>query len=144
MYKAIVLDKESRDYIIRRMYAREACDEDLEIVAHHITICMGTDKKKKYPFEVGEDVEFTISHLGTLYAMEMGDKQPEGSGNTTRMVVAAKVVLPEGKFVKNQTPHVTLMVNRQMGAKPVYSNYITNWNLLNDDRVFKGTVEICE
>ena len=144
MYKAIVLDQESRNYIIRRIHAIKIPNETIETVVHHITICMGTDKKGKYPFEVGEEVEFTITHIGTLLSMEMGDKQPEGSGDFERMVVAAKVQLPEGKFVKNDTPHITLLVNRALGAKPVYSNYIKRWSKLDDDKVFKGVVEICE
>ena len=144
MYTAIVVDQDSRNYIIRRLHATEIeTGKTLEIIAHHITICMGKDKKGKYPFELGEEVEFTISHIGTLLSMEMGDKQPEGSGDFERMVVAAKVKLPEGKFVKNETPHITLMVNRHRGAKPVYSNYIKRWYGLEDDKVFKGTVEIC-
>lgn len=142
MYTAIVLNNDSRNYILRRLYAKEL-NTDLEIICHHITICMGADKKKRFPFEIGEEVEFTITHIGALYAAEMGDKKPEGSEDTERMVVAAKVKLPEGKFVKNETPHITLMVNRHRDAKPAYSNNISNWIELEDNRVLKGIVEIC-
>jgi hypothetical protein len=58
--------------------------------------------------------------------------------------LAAKII-PLGHFlhIHNETPHVTILVNRDAGAKPVESNKITQWH---SDRAFAlpAKVEICD
>lgn len=116
--------------------------QSMDIVAHHITICMGGNSKKKYPFEEGEVVEFTITHLGWLWGQDLKDK-PDNVNDYTQLIMAAKVELPEGKFIKNKTPHITLLVNRAAGAKPAWSNKIEEWKPIEDDTVLSGVVQVC-
>lgn len=146
MYKAIVLDEKSREWLIEKAKG----DHSREIVCHHLTICMGTDSKSKFPFEVGETVEMKMDKIGVCIVEMLPEKQRAKVGESvsedTILATCVSVVLPEGKFVKNKTPHITLSVNRKAGGKPVHSNYATLWCDISEGEipVLRGTVQLCD
>ena len=145
MYLAIVLDDNSKKFLIQQLSLI-----GWETHCHHVTICMGRDKKGKYPFTIGEEVTVTIKSIGTCWAKSL----PAGSNwrlglapdvqDDDMLVTCVEVELPEGKFIKNIIPHVTLSVNRRAGAKPVFSNACTEWAATeHEGKELKGRVSIC-
>ena len=126
-YTAIVFDEDTQT-LLESEYVAYTKNHTVgwEDLFHHLTICMGTNSKGKYPFQVGEPVTLTVTHLGQ-------------SG----LVTAFKCQLPDGKTIKNKTPHITCRVNRDNGGKPKHSNDIQDWFLLQEPFEIMGTVQVC-
>ena len=122
-YLAVVLDRNSSKKVLRKLpfFPTQFWTK----YGHHMTICMGTNKKGKYNWEVGEEVTLAIDAIGI-----------------SDMACAARVILPEGKVIKNAIPHITLAVNTAEGGKPKMSNDITKWDK-EVDLTVKGVVELC-
>lgn len=145
MYKAIVLNDDSMKFLIQKLSMK-----GWETHCHHVTICMGSDKKGKYPFTVGDEVTVTIKSVGMCYTscLPKDSKWRLGLPSTVKeddlLAICVEVDLPEGKFVKNTVPHITLSVNRELGAKPVFSNACTEWvGTEHAGKELKGTVQLC-
>ena len=145
MYKAIVLDQKSQKWLRDNVRS-----EDVDVLCHHITICMGSDSKRKYPFEVGEVVTVTVEKLGWCLAKDLPEKQraklPDTTNDYTILAMCIGVKLPDGKHVKNDIPHVTLTVDREAGGKPMHSNYCSKWTDMHGclGATLTGTVRLCE
>jgi hypothetical protein len=123
-YSAVVLDNESRDFLIKRFSG--IIPEGWEIIAHHMTINLGElkpDLFSEFNSEklLGLELELAIKKIG------VSDK-----------AIAVEVA---GAPTVNKIPHITLAVNRKEGGKPVMSNYITNWSPVNVSERLKGKVE---
>ena len=107
-YSGIVLTEKSindlKEYI-------KLPDNDLfsewEFIAHHMTINLGALKEEYRPL-LGQSFDLLVTHVGR-----------------TDKVLAVKV---ETQFqTKNETPHITVAINRTEGGKPVMANQIEEW-----------------
>jgi hypothetical protein len=121
MWTAIILDKPSHDKLIKWLEEKFPIvkREGWEIIAHHMTICMG-----KLPVYLGPD-------LRTEQTLEI-----TGYGSSD-MAIAVRVA---GYYTTNKVPHITLAVNRKDGGKPVMSNDIKNWQSIDTVLKLKGVV----
>lgn len=131
-YLAVVLDKKSSEALESHMPDWYYTRDQWKTYCHHMTICMGSNSKGKYNWEVGEKVSLLVVSIGFDHR-----------------VCAAMVRLPEGKRIKNKIPHVTMAVNTKNGGKPVMSNRIREWagpvrDANNKDLMITGVVTLCD
>lgn len=121
MYTAVVLNKESRQRLVRRFV--HLIPPEWNIVAHHMTINMGPlVKGPAEPTLLGQDVELTVVSVAA------DDK-----------VMAVGIVSDVPS--KNDKKHITLAVNSARGGKPFLSNKLENWEALADPFNLYGTVQ---
>lgn len=121
MYTALVLDKESKERLVRRF--AHLIPKDWDVIAHHMTINMGPIAKGPAdPALLGQAAELTVVSIAA------DDK-----------VIAVGVTsdIPS----KNTNKHITLAVNRDGGGKSVMSNNLTNWEPLPEQFDLYGTIE---
>ena len=129
-YSAIILDESSRSNLIGIL--GDMIPKGWEIVAHHMTITMGSllHRKGKY--------DFTQTYApGTLFSLSVTEV------GIDERVMAVKVDAPFPINSKISFPHVTVAVNREAGGKPFHSNKIAGENFENIQYlgiVLKGTV----
>lgn len=112
LYVSLVLDGESRDRLVSGC-ARYAPEWDGETIAEHHTIAFGaavTEEIYRWAVE-NEGVGFKV------YACEYGVSDKA-------FAVRLKTNIP----CANENKHITVMMNREAGGKPVDSNYITEWH----------------
>jgi len=100
-YTCVLLDKQSIDTLLDRVGSW--IPEGWNIIANHMTICLGEMKDKK---DLGKEVFLRVTKLGL-----------------SDMALAVQV---EGFHSKNEIPHITIAINPE-GGKPVMSNDITKW-----------------
>jgi hypothetical protein len=114
-YSAVVLDQDSIDLLLSTFVYPNPEISNWKIVCDHMTICMGELPEHLKRYWLGEEVTITARKIG------ISDKS-----------VAVKVT---GFFHLQKSdseddlarfPHVTLAIN-PIDAKPVDSNYITEW-----------------
>lgn len=117
MYSAVVLDKDSRSLLKKKMDEILEQSKGWEKICHHMTIVFGKHSDHKE----GTPVELTATDIG------ISDK-----------AIAFKV---KGFESKNKIPHITLAVNREKGGKPFDSNKITDWHPLNKEVTLSGYVK---
>jgi hypothetical protein len=126
-YTAIVLDEESRNKILNDIIIPDGWEE----ICHHLTIRMGdklTDADRKM----------------------LKDKTPwkmkgVAVGTLEGQVRALRISYVEGGWIsENDTPHITLAVNREAGGKPFMSNKIDVWEKLARRIDLVGFLEICD
>jgi len=117
-YTALVLDKESR----QRILGLWEIPEGWEKIGHHMTINMGASK---YPELVG--VEGSAKAVSIAIDHELGV-----------MAIGVESDTPSDNKIK----HITLAVNRSVGAKPFMSNKLKEWNPLpsSTNINFTGTI----
>lgn len=129
MYSAILLDEKSQlkleklaedikvNGVRLPMLVR---DSGWKMYNHHMTICMGAlpEHLKQY---LDSPQKLEVTHIG------ISDK-----------AVAVRVV---GFESKNKIPHVTIAVNIKGGGKPVNSNDIKEWKLLDTPLKLSGAVK---
>ena len=116
-YSAVVLTSTSRKRLIEKF--RSIIPSDFEIIAHHMTINLGSIKPEFEQY-VGLPIQLTVNDVA------MNDK-----------VIAVGV---SGFNSDNSKPHITLAVNRKLGGKPVMSNNLTNWQKLKRPMMITGKV----
>lgn len=120
MYTALVLDKESKERLVRRF--AHLIPANWDIIAHHMTINMGPiSKGPADPSLLGQTAELTV------VAVAADDKV---------MAVEVTSDVPS----KNAKKHITLAVNREGGGKPVMSNNLSNWEALPEQLDLYGTI----
>lgn len=124
-YSAVVLDKSSRQKILNNPEITKFIDSEQDVIAHHMTIKMGSLKETHHEKRIGNIETMRVHSVGVTY-----------DGNDV-IVVAVGV---DG-VSDNKISHVTVGVNRKKGAKPVMSNYITNWIPLKKSFEISGIVE---
>ena len=100
-YSAVVLDDKSQQILKNKF---QDLGPDYEWIGHHMTICMGPITDDSIIKLIGSSVSIQATEIG------INDK-----------VIAVAV---NGFYSKNKKPHITLMVNRANGGKPVMSNNI--------------------
>lgn len=117
MYSAVVLDKASQDKLLS--YFGSIIPVGWKKYGHHQTIKMGElDPNQKQ--DLGKEVELQVVGIGR-----------------SDMAIAAQV---KGYPTTNKIPHITLAINIEDGAKPVMSNFITNWQPISLSLSLKGIV----
>jgi hypothetical protein len=117
LYTAIVLNKPSQrllmhEYGVFSPRLRQICQESIPgtLLCHHVTINTGTH-------DMGPMAD---TPLGTPFEIKT-----ILAGCIANRVAAAMVT---GNFVShNRIPHITLVANLKIGAKPVESNDIKTW-----------------
>ena len=119
-YSAVVIDDQSRSALLSNPQVAELIGPDHEVIAHHMTIKLGSLEGTPHINRLGKKEEFTATDVGTL------------SGN----IVAVKV---DG-ISDNEKPHITISLNRNAGVKPKDSNSITDWTPLQSPVVVRGVV----
>lgn len=115
MYTALVLDKESREALLRYVLPIEGW----EMLAHHMTIEFPADT---HPL-LGKEVCVEATHWAC-----------------DEKVIAVRI--SDAGLSRNKTPHVTIAVNRENGGKPVMSNNLNNWMMLRAPLTLFGTVRV--
>jgi hypothetical protein len=119
VYSAIKLDRESRkklQSIIPDLVDQFDITEDIDRwiqLADHVTINTGELYDKNLLDEIA---------VVTLKSIGFNDR-----------VIAVGVDVDVAINFKDRKPHITLLFNKEAGAKPVESNYIKNWIELPSD-----------
>jgi hypothetical protein len=125
-YTALVLDEESHKKLV------DAFDipEGWEVIAHHMTINMGTPDKG--PVQSNNEKV----NVGETGAMEV----ETFAQDDLVMAVGVKSNIESS----NERKHITLAVNRAEGGKPYLSNKLTEWFPvdLNKQIILNGTVKV--
>lgn len=122
MYTAIVISPADREALLDHIDQRFG---GWETLVHHVTVNMGSHAKGPMAdVALGTEIEINVTHIGSLPGQ----------------VCAVKC---EGLFSsKNSTPHITVAVNRDAGAKPMMSNNIEHWHKMESIAVV-GTLQEC-
>lgn len=118
-YTALVLTDESHNKLISAF--RNEIPSDWEVIAHHMTINMG-NIKPEWATLLGAFSDLLV----TDFAM-----------NEKVAAVKVKTDVP----TVNDTPHITVAVNRRAGGKPVMSNNLKNWAPIEEPFLLRGRVE---
>lgn len=127
MYTAVVLTPESRAKLLSVVAANiQTMGPDWETIAHHMTIClgplasMGENVAKEFPVGSQATLEVVGAAInGSVFAVKVDSKVPS----------------------KNRTKHITIAVNKAKGAKPVMSNYLTDWTSFPVPLKLNGVIE---
>lgn len=119
MYVAAVLTPESKRTLLNSIQGR--IPEGWETIAHHSTIRMGKAVPEDY---VGDSAWMLVTH----YAIN-------------ERVLAVKLYTDFATI--NKVPHITIAVNRAIGAKPVESNGLENWIPVPEQIELMGIIQQC-
>lgn len=115
-YSAVLIDEASRENLINKL--KTFIPEGWKVIAHHMTINMGPMKDKE---EIGKSVTISADHWAK------DDK--------------AMAVMVSGYERKMPgTPHITIAINAEMGAKPKDSNNLSGWQPISNPITLSGTV----
>jgi hypothetical protein len=120
-YCGVMLSEESKVILIERL--RDVIPVNWKVIANHMTISLGTPQK-------GVISEYLDTHMGVsvnLSATEIGI-------SNDAIAVKINTDIP----TKNKIPHITIAVPH--GGRPVHSNDIVNWKLLNQHIELTGTI----
>jgi len=116
VYSGIILDQKSIDLLLSTFIYPYNEYSDWIKIAHHMTICMGELPEHIKRYWLDEEVTLTVTEIG------VSDK-----------AIAVKVTgfFSITKPIKDlndidRFPHITLAIN-PIDAKPVDSNFITDW-----------------
>lgn len=113
IYFGIFLDSKSREKLIK--LANNFINDSWKIYCHHMTIAFNNNSEKvqnaynEYMYKFGEPVEIYATHIGM-----------------SNDAIAVMIDFKPGTLTN--LPHITLATPQ--GGKPVRSNYIENWKLL--------------
>lgn len=108
-YTAVVLSPASRAQLLERLGIGNGLEMGgWEIIAHHMTINMGSAEKGPAADMVGQ----TVNLMAHMFAED--DRV---------MAVAVKTEVPS----VNETKHITIAVHRGNGGKPFNSNNLNDW-----------------
>lgn len=117
-YTGIVLDDRSKERIIKEL--DDLIPDDWEPVIHHMTVNMGEAKPEHVKY-----LNFPINLYGTHVGM-----------NNNAMAIAV-----DGFDSDNETPHITVAINKVNGGKPKDSKTIDEWKPLRRKLRLKGYLE---
>lgn len=119
MYTALLLDEKSKDLLIKTF--SHQLPVGWEIIAHHMTINMG-------PASSGPALNLLNQEFSLLVT--------EIAFNDRVVAVGVETIVPSN----NPKKHITLAVNKIIGAKPKESNNLNNWTRLNKQLALTGIV----
>lgn len=107
MYSAVVLSDQSREALLDDLGDMIPATHS-DVVAHHMTICMGPLSKLGLEQLDGTYQELLVTHFAC---------------NDKVCAVKVETKVPSSNTIK----HITVAVNRNAGGKPKDSNNLTNW-----------------
>lgn len=119
-YSAIVLNEKSHNLLLSTF--KDKIPQGYKTIAHHMTIKLG---------ELPESQKQYIGTVTTIRAIKLG---------ISEKAIAVMVDGESTKMSTNKIPHVTIAVNISDGGKPVDSNYITNWELIEHPINLSGEI----
>ena len=137
-YSAIVLSEQDRQNLLGQI--SEMIPTGWEVVAHHMTICMGPlihpkESKRRKGHDYSSFGEPGTPHMLKVTSLGIDDR-----------AMAVKVDSPSvtQNEKKGGFAHITIAVNRDGGGKPFHSNKIPAQNfqdISNLGIIVRGTVE---
>lgn len=123
IYFGVFLDDESINKLLK--FSQEICDKNWKKFCHHMTIAFNDKSETSRAFYdnfkqlFGTEIDITATHIG------MSDD-----------AIAVKVDFPLP--TANNLPHITLATPQD--GKPVNSNYIKDWKVLEEPINLHGTI----
>ena len=133
MYTAVVLDVESHNSLknwLRVSYP----DSDWEVVCHHMTVHMGPPTTEETHF-IGKHYELSVDAVGESDKAVAFRISSIGSPLSKRCSSLELSNIP--------LAHITALVNRKGGGKPVHSRDIKNWKSIKIPGTLIGTLQVC-
>ena len=128
-YSAVVLDKESKDLLLSTFIYSNPDYSDWIKFADHMTICLGELPEHVKRYWLDEEIKLKATEIG------ISDKaiavKVDGFFNISKNFEENDEIV---KF-----PHITIAIN-PFGAKPVDSNNITNWKIIQPLKL-KGIIK---
>ena len=119
LYSGVVLDRDSREKLLREIRAVVPIPEGWKVIAHHMTTAFG----KALPAElVGKKGNLRVTHVGIDQKLGV-------------MAVKVESDIPS----ENATPHITIAVRPD--SKPQFSNQITQWKPLKTPLSLSGKAQ---
>lgn len=109
LYSAIILTKESQEKLARLF--SEFIPKDWEVFAHHMTFAFKQPLPDELKNKENEEVSIEVNGFGK-----------------TDKVMAVRVSGEYTQYTVNETPHITLAVNKNDGGTPAMSNDIEKWD----------------
>lgn len=149
MYAAVVLTKESRNKLLEHPeVVKRIGNEDtplmselMEPIAHHMTVVpnLKTREADWWRSVIPPDrISLEVTDIG-------GWLHPRCSPRITPSLWAVRV--KTNVWTRNQTPHITLAINREDAKDytvwPSHSNLITKWTPIKPITL-KGYMDVCE
>ncbi|MCK9416352.1 hypothetical protein M0Q97_06815 [Candidatus Dojkabacteria bacterium] len=129
VYSSIVLDSYSKNLLLSKFIYNNSVYSDWIKICDHMTICLGELPEHIKRYWLGEEITLITTELGI-----------------SEKAIAVKVygffniekpnITDSPKF-----PHITLAIN-PINGKPVDSNYIENWQIIEPIKVKGIVVEI--
>jgi hypothetical protein len=113
-----ILNNHSRMKLL--MEIGEYIPEGWDVIAHHMTICLGCTPPKRVVNDLGKTKLVRITHIGK------SDK--------------ALAVAVEGYYSEKSPAHITIAVNRKEGGKPRDADGITEWVKIKSRIQVSGTI----
>ena len=133
MYTAVVLyPGPIRKTLIAELDALCPEAKEWELIAHHVTLKMGS-AGLTYAHALDKPCVFTVDAWGRLGHRVVAVRVTELTCNGQRLTCTRR----EGQL------HVTMRLNRSVGAKPVESNKITNWVPFSTPFTMNGRLQQC-
>jgi hypothetical protein len=113
-YSAVILDQESRNLLLSTFIYPNPEYTDWFKIAHHFTICLGELPEHLKRYWLDEEVTLTATEIGF-------------SDKAIAVKVSGFFNISKPEFEDDiKIPHITLAIN-PFDAKPVDSNFITDW-----------------
>lgn len=120
MYTAIVIDENSKKKILSVL--KELIPSDWKVICHHMTIDI-----KPFDNSILNGTQYKLNTTAHMTAIELG---------ISDKAMALKVISDVPSI--NKIKHITVAIN-SVNAKPVDSNYITNWKEISPIEIV-GTI----
>lgn len=115
MYTALVLSEKSHKYLVSKLH--KLIPEGWEIVAHHMTVNMGSISSGP----CAKDTKLLLNSLQSCVVSSW-------SMDERVLAVGVESTLPSNNTVK----HITVAVNRAGGGKPFHSNELKDWKPIEE------------
>ena len=139
-YSAIVLDEASKSKLLAAL--KDQIPVEWEVIAHHMTLCMGglfgsKNNTKDFSHLRGKKASFDIIKVGKSNRA-MAVIVDTSAFFCTPAIEHFKSLPKAPKFF-----HITVAIDRKNGAKPVDSNFITEFTDISPIELSGEIQEVC-
>lgn len=114
-YSGVILDEKSHDLLLSKFIYSNPEYSNWIKYAHHLTICLGELPEHFKRYWLDEEVELKATEIG--FSDKAVAVKIENFFNISKNDSEDEII---------RFPHITLAIN-PIDAKPVDSNFITNW-----------------
>lgn len=125
MYTVLVLERVERELLLIHLDIWGLIPKGWEVIAHHMTINMGALCDGPAYGKLGVKAGAKVIAYGYTDGV---------------MAVKVESIVPS----KNETKHITIAVNRELGGRPWHSNKITEWKEVPYSFMVWGMIEEVE